>query len=56
MQLKLRKKKNSCLALSLAGITIGGLTITNFVKVFIPVFLKKIFLEAGKNWEMLFSE
>lgn len=40
--IKLRKgKKTPAIALSLAGITIGGLTITNFVKVFIPLLFEK---------------
>lgn len=39
---KLRKEeKIPAAALSLASITIGGLTITNIVKVFIPVFFEK---------------
>ncbi|WP_336702003.1 DUF6080 domain-containing protein [Chryseobacterium indologenes] len=47
--IKLRKEeKIPATALSLAGITIGGLTITNFVKVFIPlIFEKGIFT----NWK-----
>ncbi|WP_238594335.1 DUF6080 domain-containing protein [Chryseobacterium indologenes] len=47
--IKLRKEeKMPATALSLAGITIGGLTITNFVKVFIPlIFEKGIFT----NWK-----
>ncbi|MDH6251756.1 hypothetical protein M2347_001483 [Chryseobacterium sp. H1D6B] len=46
--IKLKKEeKIPALALTLAGISIGGLTVTNLVKVFIPVlFEKKIF----KNW------
>ncbi|REC43139.1 hypothetical protein DRF67_19860 [Chryseobacterium pennipullorum] len=48
---KLRKEtKIPALALSLAGITIGGLTITNFVKVFIPVLFEK---NLFKNWRNL---
>lgn len=40
--IKLRKEeKIPAIALSLAGITIGGLTITNFVKVFIPLLFEK---------------
>jgi len=40
--IKLRKEeKTPAIALSLAGITIGGLTITNFVKVFIPLLFEK---------------
>lgn len=48
--IKLRKEeKIPATALSLAGITIGGLTITNFVKVFIPlVFEKGIFTDWKK--------
>lgn len=39
---KLRKEeKTPAIALSFAGITIGGLTITNFVKVFIPLLFEK---------------
>jgi hypothetical protein len=47
--LKLRKEeKIPSVALALAGISIGGLTITNIVKVYIPLlFEKKIF----KNWK-----
>lgn len=47
--IKLRKEeKIPATALSLAGITIGGLTITNIVKVFIPlIFEKGIFT----NWK-----
>jgi hypothetical protein len=47
--LKLRKEeKIPTVALALAGISIGGLTITNIVKVYIPLlFEKKIF----KNWK-----
>lgn len=39
-------------ALSLAGITIGGLTITNIVKVFIPVFFEK---DLFKSWKKIGS-
>lgn len=40
--IKLRQEeKIPATALSLAGITIGGLTITNFVKVFIPLLFEK---------------
>lgn len=48
--IKLRKEeKIPATALSLSGITIGGLTITNFVKVFIPlVFEKGIFTDWKK--------
>jgi hypothetical protein len=44
------------LALTLAGITIGGLTITNFVKVFIPVLFEKDMFRSWKKLEMLLSE
>ncbi|WP_288373925.1 DUF6080 domain-containing protein [uncultured Chryseobacterium sp.] len=48
--IKLRQEeKIPAAALSLAGITIGGLTITNFVKVFIPlIFEKKVFRDWKK--------
>ena len=47
--IKLRKEeKTPATALSLAAITIGGLTITNFVKVFIPVLFEK---GLFKNWK-----
>ncbi|BFO65786.1 DUF6080 domain-containing protein [Chryseobacterium sp. KCF3-3] len=48
--IKLRKEeKIPATALSLAGITIGGLTITNIVKVFIPlIFEKGIFTNLKK--------
>ncbi|WP_228384294.1 DUF6080 domain-containing protein [Chryseobacterium soli] len=51
--IKIRKEeKIPASALVLAGITIGGLTVTNIVKVFIPVlFEKKLF----KNWKKLGS-
>lgn len=47
--IKLRnEEKTPALALSLAGISIGGLTITNIIKVFIPIlFEKNIF----KDWK-----
>jgi len=47
--IKLREEqKTPAVALSLAGMTIGGLTITNFVKIFIPLlFEKNIFT----NWK-----
>ena len=35
-------------ALVLAGVTIGGLTVTNIVKIFIPILLQK---ELFKNWK-----
>ncbi len=43
-------KKIAPLALVAAGVTIGGLTITNLVKVFIPVFFEK---NLFKNWKKL---
>ncbi len=40
--IKLREEqKTPAAALSLAGVTIGGLTVTNFAKVFIPVLFEK---------------
>lgn len=49
--IKLRnEEKTPAIALSLAGITIGGLTITNIVKVFIPVFFEK---GLFKNWKKI---
>nr|WP_315031876.1 DUF6080 domain-containing protein [uncultured Chryseobacterium sp.] len=49
--IKLKKEeKTPVLALSLAGISIGGLTITNFVKVFIPVLFEK---NLFKSWRKL---
>lgn len=51
--IKLRKEeKTPAAALSLASITIGGLTITNIVKVFIPVFFEK---DLFKNWKKIGS-
>lgn len=48
--IKLRKEeKIPATALSLAGITIGGLTITNMVKVFIPVFFEKGLFKSWKK-------
>ncbi|MDR4891536.1 MULTISPECIES: DUF6080 domain-containing protein [unclassified Chryseobacterium] len=47
--IKLREEeKTPAAALSLAGITIGGLTITNFVKVFIPLLFEK---DLFSNWK-----
>ncbi|QBJ88783.1 hypothetical protein DDI74_14600 [Chryseobacterium gleum] len=47
--IKLRKEeKTPAVALSLAGITIGGLTITNFIKVFIPLLFEK---DLFKSWK-----
>jgi hypothetical protein len=49
--IKLRKeKKTPAAALSLAGITIGGLTITNFVKVFIPLLFEKNLFRDWKKF------
>lgn len=49
--IKLRKEeKIPAAALSLAAITIGGLTITNIVKVFIPVFFEK---DLFKSWKKI---
>lgn len=49
--IKLRtEEKTPALALSLAGITIGGLTITNFVKVFIPVLFEKNLFKSWKKF------
>lgn len=48
--IKLRKEeKIPAAALSLAGITIGGLTITNIVKIFIPVFFEKGLFKSWKK-------
>lgn len=41
-------QKISALPLAFAGITIGGLTVTNIVKVFIPVLFEK---DLFKNWK-----
>ncbi|RKE78687.1 DUF6080 domain-containing protein [Chryseobacterium sp. AG363] len=49
--IKLRKEeKIPATALSLAGITIGGLTITNFVKVFIPLIFEKGIFTSWKKF------
>lgn len=49
--IKLKKQeKIPALALSLAGITIGGLTITNFVKVFIPVLFENNLFKSWKKF------
>ncbi|WP_228720187.1 DUF6080 domain-containing protein [Chryseobacterium panacisoli] len=49
--IKLRKEeKTPAIALSLAGITIGGLTITNFVKVFIPLLFEKNLFRDWKKF------
>jgi hypothetical protein len=47
--IKLKKEeKIPALALVLSGITIGGLTVTNIIKVFIPVFFEK---DIFRNWK-----
>lgn len=47
--IKLRKEeKTPATALTLAGIAIGGLTITNFVKIFIPVLFEK---NVFRDWK-----
>ncbi|PXW17300.1 hypothetical protein C8D70_102363 [Chryseobacterium sp. CBTAP 102] len=49
--IKLRKEeKIPATALSQAGITIGGLTITNFVKVFIPLIFEKDLFRSWKKF------
>lgn len=49
--IKLRnEEKTPAIALSLAGITIGGLTITNFVKVFIPLLFEKNLFRDWKKF------
>lgn len=49
--IKLRKEeKIPATALSLAGITIGGLTITNFIKVFIPLLFEKGIFKSWKKF------
>ncbi len=49
--IKLRKEeKTPAVALSLAGITIGGLTITNFIKVFIPLLFEKDLFRSWKKF------
>lgn len=48
VQLK-KEEKIPVTTLSLAGITIGGLTITNIVKVFIPVFFEKGLFKSWKK-------
>lgn len=48
--IKLRKEeKTPVAALSLASITIGGLTITNIAKVFIPIFFEKNLFKSFKK-------
>lgn len=47
--IKLKKEeKTPALALAFAGITIGGLTVTNIVKVFIPLLFEK---DLFRNWK-----
>ncbi|MEY8758395.1 DUF6080 domain-containing protein [Chryseobacterium tongliaoense] len=47
--IKLKKEeKTPALALAFAGITIGGLTVTNIVKVFIPLLFEK---NLFRNWK-----
>lgn len=49
--IKLRKEeKTPAVALSFAGITIGGLTITNFIKVFIPLLFEKDLFRSWKKF------
>ncbi|WP_431611484.1 DUF6080 domain-containing protein [Chryseobacterium sp. 'Rf worker isolate 10'] len=49
--IKLRKEeKTPAAVLSLAGITIGGLTITNFIKVFIPLLFEKNLFRDWKKF------
>lgn len=49
--IKLKKEeKTPTLALTLAGITIGGLTITNIIKVFIPVIFEKNLFKSWKKF------
>ncbi len=49
--IKLKKEeKISLLPLIFSGITIGGLTVTNIIKVFIPVLFEK---DLFKNWKKL---
>ncbi|MGU3374387.1 DUF6080 domain-containing protein [Chryseobacterium sp. M5A1_1a] len=49
--IKLKKEeKTPTAALSLAAITIGGLTVTNIIKVFIPIFFEK---NIFKDWKKL---
>ena len=48
--IKLREeKKTPALALSLAAVSIGGLTITNFIKVFIPILFEKGLFKSWKK-------
>lgn len=44
-----RKQKIPASALSLAVVSVGGLTITNAVKVFIPIFFEKNLFKSWKN-------
>lgn len=49
--LKLRKEeKIPAAALTLATISVGGLTVTNAVKVFIPLFFEKGIYKSWKKW------
>lgn len=49
--IKLKKEeKIPALALALSGITIGGLTVTNIVKVFIPVAFEKDLLKSWRKF------
>lgn len=45
-----KEKKISGIALTFAGVFIGGLTITNIVKIYIPLLFEK---EIFKNWKKL---
>ncbi|MBP7172909.1 MAG: hypothetical protein KBA33_02430 [Cloacibacterium sp.] len=46
---KLQQEKNiSALALTVGGVAIGGLTITNIVKIYIPLFFEKNVFKKGK--------
>ncbi|GAA5098968.1 hypothetical protein GCM10023210_35730 [Chryseobacterium ginsengisoli] len=50
--IKLKKEeKIPTLALALSGITIGGLTVTNIIKVFIPVAFEKGLFKSWKKFE-----
>ncbi|MBB4806773.1 hypothetical protein HNP38_002069 [Chryseobacterium defluvii] len=49
--IKLKKEeKISTMALALAGISVGGLTVTNIVKVFIPVLFEKNLFRSWKKF------
>nr|WP_276590691.1 MULTISPECIES: DUF6080 domain-containing protein [unclassified Chryseobacterium] len=45
-------KKIPAIPLAFAGVTIGGLTVTNIVKVFIPILFEK---DLFKNWKKLLN-